>query len=75
LIENLFDHPQQWIDLLNQTHKKDDLCDSFLHAFYHQFGDNHLSSQQFNDDIHQYFETKYFQKDSKTNEKTIKIKI
>jgi len=74
LIINNFKHTSKWIDVLEKSHKKDDLCDAFLHAYYHLFGSIGLSDDIFYDKTLSYF-LETFSKKNKSNDKKNTISI
>mgnify|MGYP000865832786 CR=1 len=78
LINRYFKHNTKWINILDKSHKKDDLCDAFLHAYYHLFGSTGLSDKKFCDDTLSYFVNEYSKKNDrklKSKENTITLKI
>jgi hypothetical protein len=78
LINKYFKHHTTWIDVLEKSHKKDDLCDAFLHAYHHLFGSNGLSDEKFCNDTISYFKDVYSKRHNKKMENkknTITLKI
>lgn len=67
-----FSDSNNWKSLITNSKKKDDLCDSFLHAYYHMYGKG-LNSKEFIDCTSQYFLKKTETKTQKDN--SIKIDI
>lgn len=53
-----FEMGEFWGDKLNESKKKDDLSDSFLHAYYNMFGCGDLSSIEFVDNTTKLFSNK-----------------
>lgn len=50
---------------LTDSHKKDDLCDAFLHAYYHLYGSVGLDTTEFENDIITHFQNKATNKKEK----------
>ena len=44
LINNYVDNKEQWLEVLNDKTKRDDLCDSFLHGYYLVYGKDYLKN-------------------------------
>jgi len=74
---NNFEKSDELQQLVLNSKKKDDLCDAFLHAYYHFFGECGLTSQEFIDNTTKYFETKLQNKKSRkiNKENTIVLDI
>ena len=53
LLESIFNHVE-WDNILNESKKKDDLCDALLHAWVHLIGKKSFS-KEFSDKIIKYF--------------------
>ena len=64
-----------WNSLISSSKKKDDLCDAFLHAYYHLFGSGGLTSKEFVDETAKYFEAKINNPKNKSGEETIKLDV
>lgn len=61
---------ERWKDELDNNKKKDDLCDAFLHAWYHMLGETGLSDDDFVNQITQQMTNKIQKlKDRKTTKK------
>lgn len=70
-----FTDTTKWNLLVSNSKKKDDLCDAFLHAYYHLFGSGGLTSKDFVDKTTEYFETKINTTKKKSVEETIKLDV
>lgn len=70
-----FTDTDKWNLLLSNSKKKDDLCDAFLHAYYHLFGNSGLTSNEFIDKTTKYFETKINNTKKKSEAETIKLNV
>lgn len=68
-----FEDSKKWDELISNSKKKDDLCDAFLHAYYHLFGSCGLTSKDFVNKTSEYFEIKINNTKNKSTEKTIKL--
>lgn len=74
----LFENEADLKQVINQSKKKDDLCDAFLHAFYHMhncckpLSTEKISSDDFCVPLKKYFNEKYNKKQNKKDE-TIKL--
>lgn len=55
---NHIDNSDRFIKILNDSKKKDDLCDAFLHAYYHFVGSTGLDAEEFVTKITKLFEKK-----------------
>lgn len=73
LLMKQFSNQNNWTQLMETSKKKDDLCDAFLHAFYHFFGSGNINSQKDVDTIQKYFDdviTNKTNRKSKSNKHT-----
>lgn len=74
-----YESNDKWFDILNKSKKKDDLCDAFLHAFYHMYGNGFITSKTDIDALTKYFDEKIKTKknnkikNTKDKENTIKL--
>jgi hypothetical protein len=64
ILEN-FENTSALNEKLLSSKKKDDLCDAFLHAYYHMYGCGGLKSAEFIDKTTKYFDEKIKNKKSK----------
>lgn len=63
----LFDANANWHEQLQSSKKKDDLCDAFLHAYYHMYGAVGLKSPAFIEQVTSFFDNKIKLKATKKN--------
>jgi hypothetical protein len=76
LLIKCIEDPSEYIKNLYNSKKKDDLCDAFLHAYYHFIGDSGLESEEFINKTIKYFIDKNENKKEKNNkDNTIIIDI
>jgi hypothetical protein len=78
---NSFENNNLWIDKLEESNKKDDLSDAFLHAYYHMFGAIGLTEKKFVDETTKIFNDEILKTKNKNKQKeedkkkTIKVDV
>lgn len=74
-----FEKSDELFLIISESKKKDDLCDAFLHAYFHFIGKTGLDKKDFIENTNKYFEEKFFNKKvknkKKSEEETIKLDI
>lgn len=71
IINNLSTSKDELLTKLEEAPKQDDICDAFLHAYYHMIGDYGLSSPTFANETLAYFDKMISNKQQRKNKKII----